>query len=209
MGVTTPPGGAGGRGGVPSASPQPQQGTGNQPQANAPRIGGGSLLPRNPIPPERIEDYKRAIELTGVNVTMMGSLIGANAMQLMRDVIQPVDTAQIWGARDVATCPGTARPDAPNAGGDRTIPLGLLRIGDIYLAAVNAELYSEIAMHLKAASPASKTMVVALGYGSGGYVRSDNALSHIAPQAAALPQSPCEGKIISKELELILRSRNN
>lgn len=220
FGITSSPGGGGGNRGAPPA--QGAGGRGNPPaqaagergaapasgsQANAPRLGGGRTLPRNPIPPERMADYRRAIEITGANVAMMGTLIGANAMRLMRDVIKPVDNAQIWGARDSAACTtiGPARPDAPNAA-NRTVPLGLLRIGDIYLAAVNAEIYTEIGMHLKAASPASRTIVVALGYGSGGYVRSDNALSHLTPQTAGSPQSACEAAIISRELELIQRS---
>jgi hypothetical protein len=217
FGITSSPGGgnsgappaqgAGGRGTPPAQAAGERGAPASGSQANAPRLGGGRTLPRNPIPPERMEDYKRAIEITGANVAMMGTLIGANAMRLMRDVIKPVDNAQIWGARDTAACTtiGPARPDAPRAA-NRTVPLGLLRIGDIYLAAVNAEIYTEIGMHLKAASPATKTVVVALGYGSGGYVRSDNALSHLTPQNAGSPQSACEAGIISKELELIRRS---
>jgi neutral ceramidase len=217
FGITSSPGGgnsgappaqgAGGRGTPPAQAAGERGAPASGSQANAPRLGGGRTLPRNPIPPERMEDYKRAIEITGANVAMMGTLIGANAMRLMRDVIKPVDNAQIWGARDTAACTtiGPARPDAPRAA-NRTVPLGLLRIGDIYLAAVNAEIYTEIGIHLKAASPATKTVVVALGYGSGGYVRSDNALSHLTPQNAGSPQSACEAGIISKELELIRRS---
>jgi neutral ceramidase len=212
FGVTSSPGGGGGNNGAPPA--QGAGGRGAPPaaaQGGGPRLGGGRTLPRNPVPPQRMEDYKRAIELTGANVAMMGTLIGANTMRLMRDVIKPVDNALIWGARDTAACTtiGPARLDAPNAAvRERTVPLGLLRIGDIYLAAVNAEIYTEIGMHLKAASPAAKTVVIALGYGSGGYIRSDNALSHLTPQNAGSPQSACEAGIIAKELELIQRSGN-
>jgi hypothetical protein len=61
-----------------------------------------------------MEDYKRAIALAGANVTMMGTLIGANTVRLMRDVIQRVDSARIWGARETIACPGRIRLDADN-----------------------------------------------------------------------------------------------
>ena len=52
---------------------------------------------------------------------------------------------------------------------------GSRRIGDIHFATVNGEVYSQIAMRLKANAPASKTMVVTLANGSGnsGYIYSD------------------------------------
>ena len=69
---------------------------------------------------------------------------------------------------------------------------------------MNAEIYTEIGMHLKAASPANKTIVVALANGGGnGYVSSDNALNHLNPGAAFMEPPCAEGKIISTAVELI------
>jgi neutral ceramidase len=204
---------------------------------------------RTAVPPEKMDEFKRGIEITGANVAMMGTLISANAVRLMRDVIRPVDTVKIWGAKDSISCPrGTVdaaggAPSAPRAGAQggggqgagqgagrgaggqaggpggpgggpggaqasMSIDLGVLRIGDIYWAPVNAEAYSEIGMHLKAASPAAKTIVVALGYGSGGYIRGENAtvrLGPVAPGAASRDFCGVEDKIIAKEVELIQR----
>jgi hypothetical protein len=42
----------------------------------------------------------------------------------------------------------------------------VLRIGDIHLASVNGEVYSEIAMRLKGEAPASQTIVVTLANAS-------------------------------------------
>ncbi len=204
-GVGFVPGGtAGGAAGAPGAPP-PQ---GSQPAA---RSGGGVNQSRNPVPPERMEDYRRAINITGANVTMMGTLIAANAVRLIRDVIKPVDTVRIWGARDAVTCPGTPRAGETGPPPVRTIPMGLVRIGDIYWVPVNAELYNEIGTHLREASPASRTIVVALGYGGGGYIRSDNSNARLpALPPGAPPRVLCgeESKIITKALELIQRSGN-
>ena len=69
-------------------------------------------------------------------------------------------------------------------GPDVNLKVGLLRVGDIYFATVNGEVYSEIAARLKAESPASKTMMVTLanGFANSGYVYSDAAYSHLTFQ---------------------------
>ena len=87
---------------------------------------GDACSPEIPFPPSRMDDYRRAIELTGANVTMMGTLIGANAMRLMRDVIHPVDAGRIWGGQGTAACPTL---DSPGASAnvprrDRNIKIG-------------------------------------------------------------------------------------
>jgi neutral ceramidase len=97
-------------------------------------------------------------------------------------------------------------------GPEVNIRIGVLRIGDIRFATVHSELYSEIGMRLKAASPANKTMVVALANGraNSGYFYSDNAHSHFTFEVIGSRLKPdcAEGKIISKAIELIRRSSN-
>jgi neutral ceramidase len=195
-----------------SVPPAPPWGPAMEARGRGDKIG--------PVPPEKIEEYKKAIELSGANVTMMGTLLGAHAVRLMRYVIQPVDAARIGGAQETITCPTRIRLDAGSSarenlapgykdGPDMNIRVGVLRIGDIYFAGVNGELYSEIGMHLKAASPASQTIVVALANGgSNGYIPSDNAYSHLTSRGAGSRIKPgcAEGKIISKAVELIHRS---
>ena len=176
---------------------------------------------RKPIPPENLEAYKKAIVQTGNNVVMMGTLIGVNAVRLMRDVIQPVDTARIWGAQQKFTCPGRDRLDAANPARENVFPgykdgaevnlkMNLLRIGDINFATVNGEVYSEIAMRLKAAAPASKTIVVTIANGraNSGYIYSDDAYSHLTFQVIGSRLKPgcAEGKIISTAVDLMHRS---
>lgn len=180
--------------------------------------GRGDKLP--PVPPEKMEEYKRAIEITGASVTMMGTVIASNALRLMRYEMQPVDTAQIWGGQESVTCPTRVKADAGNQmngsapsatreGPGKQILVSVMRIGDIYFAGVDGEIYSEIGMHLKAASPASQTLVVALANGGGnGYILSDNAYSQQTAKAGSTGLVPgcAEHKIVAKAVELIRRS---
>ena len=79
----------------------------------------------------------------GEYVVMLGQMIGSTAVRLMREEIQPVETAAIWGGQQPFTCPGRDRLDAANParvvmsfrgykeGADVNLKVGLLRIGDI------------------------------------------------------------------------------
>jgi len=132
-----------------------------------------------------------------------------------------VDTARIWAAQETFSCPGRTRNDAANParenvfpgyadGADVNLKVGVLRIGDINFATVNGEVYSEIAMRLKAEAPAAKTMVVTLANGSAGsgYIYSDAAYSHLTFQVIGSRLKPgcAEGKIVSTAIDLMRRS---
>jgi len=91
-----------------------------------------------------------------------------------------------------------------------TLKVGLLRIGDIHFVTVNGEVYSEIAMRLKAEGPAARTIVVTLANGSAnsGYIYSDAAFSHLTFQVIGSRLKPgcAEDKIVSTALDLMRRS---
>jgi hypothetical protein len=70
-------------------------------------------------------------------------------------------------------------------------------------------IYSQIAMRLKAESPASKTLVVTLANGSAnsGYIYSDDAYSHLTFQVIGLRLKPqcAERTIVSTAVSLMHR----
>jgi neutral ceramidase len=172
------------------------------------------------IPPENLDAFKKAVDRTGANVRMMGTLIAADTIRLMRSTITPEDNARIWGAWDTVTCPGRDRLPDVNPGFDNVQPayrdgadvemrVDLLRIGDIHFVTVNGELYSRISQHLKAAAPAAKTIVVnGNGQANSGYVYSDDASYHLTFQVIGSRLKPgcAEGKIVSKAIELMSKS---
>ncbi len=176
---------------------------------------------RQAIPAANLEAYKKSIARTGDYVTMLGQMVGSTAVRLMREEIQPVDTAAIWARQERFTCPGRERLDAANParenvfpgykeGADVNLKVGLLRIGDINFVTVNGEVYSQIGLKLKQAAPANKTMVVTLANGSAnsGYIYSDDAYSHLSFQVIGSRLKPgcAEGKIISTALDLMHQS---
>ena len=198
--------------GEPPAQPNP-----SSPAVNSQR----AATERAPIPAENLDAYKKALARTGDYVRMLGSVIGSSAVRVMRESIQPADAARIWSAQETFTCPGRIRLDTDNParenvfpgyrdGPDVTLKVGVLRIGDIHFAAVNAEVYSRIAMRLKAEAPVSKTIVVTLANGSAnsGYVYDDASYSHLTFQVIGSRLKPgcAEGKIVSTAIDLMRRS---
>lgn len=177
---------------------------------------------RTAIPADNLDAYKKVIGRTGDYVRMLGSVIGSTAVRIMRESMQPTDTASIWAAQEIVACSGRVRLDADNParenvfpgykdGPDVNLKVGLLRVGDIHVATVNGEVYSQIAMRLKAEAPASKTIVVTLANGSAnaGYIYSDAAYSHLTFQVIGSRLKPgcAEGKIVATALDLMRRSR--
>jgi neutral ceramidase len=186
---------------------------------NAPRPRPSG--PRQAIPDENLEAHKKVLARTGDYVHMLGAFIGSSAVRVMRESIQPADTARIWAAQETFACPGRVRLDADNParenvfpgykdGPDVNLKVGLLRIGDIHLASVNGEVYSEIATRLKNEAPASKTMMVTLanGFANSGYIYSDAAYSHLTFQVIGSRLKPgcAEDRIVSTVLDLMRRS---
>ncbi len=175
---------------------------------------------RNAIPAENLEAYKKVLARTGDYVHMLGALIGSSSVRVMRESIQPVDTARIGSAQESFTCPGRVRLDADNParenvfpgykeGADVNLKVGVLKIGDINLATVNGEVYSQIAMRLKGNAPANKTIMITLanGMANSGYIYSDEAYSHLTFQVIGSRLKPgcAEGKIVSTIIDLMHR----
>ncbi len=176
---------------------------------------------RKPIPLETMEAYSKVIARTGEYVHMLGALIGSSSVRVMRESIQPVETARLWAAQESFTCPGRVRLDADNPARENVFPgykegpgvnlkVGLLRIGDIHFATVNGEVYSQIATRLKENAPANKTIVVTLanGMANSGYIYSDAAYSHLTFQVIGSRLQPgcAETKIVSTAIDLMHRS---
>jgi hypothetical protein len=193
----------------------------------APPAGGRGFNPaaaqsgRKPIPAEELPAYKEAIARTSAVVVMEGVLIGESTIHVMRDKIQPVDSAFIWGGEQKLTCPGRDRLDAANParenvfpgykeGADVNLKVGLLRLGDINLVRVNGEVYTNIGLKLKANSPANRTIVVTLANGAAnsGYIYSDDAYSHLTFQVIGSRLQPgcAENGIVSTAIDLMHKS---
>jgi neutral ceramidase len=112
-----------------------------------------------------------------------GVLLGEEVIRVMTNTTRMESDPVISAGQDVATCPGRHRLDKTREGspgsyedGDPVqIRLGVLRIGDVALASVDAELYSAIGKRLKEQSPMANTVMVALanGMANSGYIPDD------------------------------------
>jgi neutral ceramidase len=184
-----------------------------------PATAGASL---KEVAPENLAGYRKAVARVSADVTMMGTLVAEKTLYMMRNDIHPVAEARLWGGQEDFTCPGRDRTDNPpvreNAmppykeGADVNLKVSLLRIGDIYFAAVNGEVYTNIGLKLKKYAPANNLIISTLtnGGANSGYIYSDDAYSHLSFQVIGSRLKPgcAENKIVNAALDLMNKSEN-
>jgi neutral ceramidase len=143
-------------------------------QVEAPLRDG--KVKEHPLDPAVRDALERVMDSEGV-------LLGEEVIRVMTNTTRMEADPVISASQDTATCPGRHRLDnvregIPGSyeGGDPVhIRLGALRIGDVALASVDAELYSTIGKRLKEQSPMANTVMVTLanGMANSGYIPDD------------------------------------
>jgi neutral ceramidase len=125
---------------------------------------------------------------------------------------------RIAAAQTTVTCPGRKRVDSAREGTPGTyedgdpvnIRLGVLRIGNIALTSVDAEVYSTIEKRLKDQSPVANTVMATLanGMANSGYVPNDAAFGAYTFQVLGSHLKPgcAETAIVGGLLDLIATS---
>jgi hypothetical protein len=135
-------------------------------------------LKAGPVDPQVRDSLERVMDSEGV-------LLGEEVIRVLSNITRMDGSPQIAGAQNTITCPGrkrtnTGREGAPGTyedGDPVNIRLGVLRIGNVALDSVDAEVYSTIALRLKEQSPMTNTVMVTLanGMANSGYVPNDAA----------------------------------
>jgi len=146
----------------------------------------------------------------------MGQMLGEEVLHVMRSNLErPRLVARIAGAQKSVSCPGRKRTDAGRAGYPGTyvdadpvpIRLSLLRIGDVALGGVDAEVFTAIAQRFKRDSPIKHSMMVTLtnGMAPSGYVPDDVAFGYNTFEviSSRLEQGCAESAIAEGLLDLI------
>lgn len=146
----------------------------------------------------------------------MGQMLGEEVLHVMRSGLErPVITAQIAGAQKTVTCPGRKRTDSGRAGypgayvdaNPIPIRLSLLRVGDVAITGVNAEVFTSIAQRLKLESPLKHTMMATLtnGVAPSGYIPNDAAFGYNTFEVLSSSLKPgcAETAIVDGLLDLI------
>lgn len=173
-------------------------------------LPGGMGLDRSNPEVARLMEEQRQIQLS------MGQMLGEEVLHVRRAGLErPQTQVTIDGAQRALTCPGRRRLDSGREGSPGTYEdgddvqfnLGLLRLGDVQLGAVNAEIFNPIATRLKAESPYKHTMLVTLanGVANSGYVPHDAAFGYHTFEvlSSRLQQGCAEKGIVDGILELM------
>jgi hypothetical protein len=135
-------------------------------------------VPHGKLDPKVADNFERWIESEG-------QLLGEEIIRIMTNTRKMAADVSIWGGQDTLSCPGRRRTNTGREGAQGTyedgepvnIRLGVLGIGDIALASVNAEVYNLISQRLKKQSPMTNTVMVTLANGraNSGYIPNDTA----------------------------------
>ena len=144
-----------------------------------------------------------------------GILLGEEVIRVMTNIKRLEASPNITAAQKTVTCPGRKRTDSTREGTPGTyedgdpvnIRLGVMRIGNIALTSVDAEVYSPIAQRLKRESPMADTFMVTLanGMANSGYIPNDTAFGALTFQVLGSRLKPgcAETAIVNGLLDLI------
>lgn len=170
---------------------------------------GGEGLDRNNPAVARLMDQQRQM------VRSMGQFLGEEVLYVMRSTARTETAVPLHGSFSTVSCPGRERTNQGRAGFEGTykeagpveIRLGLLRIGDVMIGAVNAEVFNPIAQRLKRESPYKATMMTTLTNGSArsGYIPDDASFGKYTFEVLSSRLQPgcAESAIVNGLLDLI------
>jgi hypothetical protein len=161
-----------------------------------------------PLDPQVRDQLERVMDSEGV-------LLGEEVIRVMTNTKRLDAAPSIVGEQKMITCPGRKRTDTGREGKPGTyadgdpveIRLGALRIGNIALTSVDAELYTLIGQRLKRESPMANTVLVTLANGraDSGYIPNDSAFGALSFQVLGSKLKPgcAETGIVNGLLDLI------
>jgi hypothetical protein len=153
-------------------------------------------------------------------VLSMGQFLGEEVLHVMRGMGRMDSAVPLSGRPSTISCPGRERTNQGRAGFEGTykegspveIRLGLLRIGDVMIGAVNAEVFNAIAQRLKRESPYKATMMATLTNGSArsGYIPDDASFGKQTFEVLSSRLQPgcAESAIVNGILSLIDTARD-
>lgn len=174
---------------------------------------GGEGLNRNDATVAKLMNQQKQM------VVSMGQFLGEEVLHVMRGMDRTESAVQIFGSQKTVQCPGRERTNTGRAGDPGTykdadpveIHLSLLRVGDIAIGAVNAEVFNLIAQRLKRESPLKATIMATLtnGMASSGYIPDDAAfgMNTFEVLSSRLQSGCAESAIVNGILGLIEGSR--
>lgn len=182
--------------------------------SNAMPPGGEGLDRKNPRVATLMNQQRQM-------VLSMGQFLGEEVLRVMRSSELAESSVALDGGSSTITCPGRERTNQGRAGFEGAykegnpveIRLGLLRLGDVTIGAVNAEVFSFIGQRLKRESPYKATMMATLTNGSArsGYIPDDASFGKNTFEVLSSRLQPgcAESAIVNGILKLVADSRKS
>ena len=176
--------------------------------SNAMPPGGEGLDRSNPTVARLMKQQRQM-------VLSMGQFLGEEVLHVMRGIERTETAAPLQGSFTTISCPGRERTNQGRAGFEGTykdgppvdIRLGLLRLGNVMIGAVNAEVFNPIAIRLKQESPYKATMMATLTNGAArsGYIPDDESFGKYTFEVLSSRLKPgcAESAIVNGILGLI------
>jgi neutral ceramidase len=173
---------------------------------------GGQGLDRKDPAVARLMNQQKQMILS------MGQFLGEEVMHVMRGMDRMDANVRIDGRFKTVSCPGRERLNSGRAGfqgeykeaGPVEIRLSLLRLGDMMIGGVNAEVFNPIAQRLKKESPYARTMMATLTNGSArsGYIPHDAGFGMYTFEVLSSRLQPgcAESAIVNGILDLMAES---
>ncbi len=161
---------------------------------------------------------KAALDRQSQMISTLGQILAEEVIRITGLPQQADSVFAIQGLEEIITCPGRKRTNTGREGAPGTyvdgdpvqIKLSLLRLGDIAIAGVNAEVYNIIAQRFKEESPLTKVIFSSITNGSSnsGYIPDDAAFQRYTFQvlSSRLKPNHAERGIIDGLVELINQS---
>ena len=181
--------------------------------SNAMPPGGEGLDRRNPRVAKLMNQQRQM-------VSSMGQFLGEEVMHVMGGITRTESVVQLFGSQKTIQCAGRERTNQGRAGFEGTykdaapvdIKLSLLRVGDVMIGGVNAEVFNPIAQRLKHESPFTGTMMATLtnGMARSGYIPDDASFGKYTFEVLSSRLQPgcAESSIVNGILDLIEGSRS-
>jgi hypothetical protein len=177
--------------------------------SNAMPPGGQGLNKRDPKVAKLMNQQRQM-------TVSMGQMLGEEVLHVLRAGLErPSTSAEIAGVQKTVTCPGRKRTDTGRAGFPGTyvdaepvaIRLSLLRLGDVAIGGVDAEVFTQIAQRFKRESPLKHTLMATLTNGAArsGYIPNDAAFGYNTFEVVASNLKPgcAETAIVAGLIDLI------
>ena len=176
--------------------------------SNAMPPGGEGLNKSDPTVIKLMNQQKQMI-------LSMGQFLGEEVLHVIRGMERTESNAPIYAGYKTIRCPGRERTNSGRAGspgeyqdaGPVELRLGLVRVGQTVIGAINAEVFNLIAQRFKKESPYTATMMTTLtnGMARSGYIPNDAAygMQTFEVLSSRLKPGCAETSIVNGLLDLI------